>query len=48
MAASDSTTKNSKVTQWTMRILRKNDGKGTITDTEDGKNVKATKLMEFI
>ena len=28
--------------------MRKNDGKGTITDTEDGKDVKATKLMEFI
>ena len=48
MAASDSATKSSKVTQWTRRILRKNDGKGTITDTEDGKDVKATKLMEFI
>ena len=48
MAVSDSSTKSSKVTQWTRRILRKNDGKGTITDTEDGKDVKATKLMEFI
>ena len=48
MAVSDSSTKSSKVTQWTRRILRKNGGKGTITDTEDGKDVKATKLMEFI
>ena len=28
--------------------MRKKGGKGTITDTEDGKDVKATKLMEFI
>ena len=48
MAASDFSTKSSKVTEWTRRILRKNGGKGTITDTEDGKDVKATKLMEFI
>ena len=48
MTASDSSTKSNKVTQWTRRILRKNDGKGTITDTEDGKEVKATKLIEFI
>ena len=48
MAVSDSSTKSSKVTHWTRRILRKKDGKGTVTDTEDGKDVKATKLMEFI
>ena len=32
----------------TRRILRKRDGKGTVTDTEDGSDMKATKLMEFI
>ena len=36
------------MTQWTRRILRKKDGKGTVTDIEDGNDVKATKLMEFI
>ena len=36
------------MTQWTRRILRKKDGKGTVTDTEDGSDMKATKLMEFI
>ena len=36
------------MTQWTRRILRRKDGKGTVTDTEDGSDVKATKLMEFI
>ena len=36
------------MTQWTRRILRRKDGKGTVTDTEDGNDVKATKLMEFI
>ena len=48
MASSDSSSKSSKVTEWTRRILRKKGGKGTITDTEDGNDVKATKLMEFI
>ena len=28
--------------------MRKKDGKGIVTDTEDGKDVKVTKLMEFI
>ena len=28
--------------------MRKKDGKGTVTDTEDGNDVKATKLMEFM
>ena len=28
--------------------MRKKDGKGTVTDTEDGNDVKATKLMESI
>ena len=36
------------MTQWTRRILRRKDGKGTVTDTEDGSDVKATKLMAFI
>ena len=36
------------MTQWTRRILRRKDGKGTVTDTEDGSDVKATKLMESI
>ena len=36
------------MTQWTRRILRRKDGKGTVTDTEDGSDMKANKLMEFI
>ena len=36
------------MTQWTRRILRRRNGKGTVTDTEDGSDMKATKLMEFI
>ena len=36
------------MTQWTMRIFRRKDGKGTVTDTEDGSDVKGAKLMEFI
>ena len=36
------------MSQWTKRILRRKDGKGTITyGTEEG-DVKAPKLMEFI
>ena len=48
MSVSDSSTKSSKMTQWTRRILRRRNGKGTVTDTEDGSDMKATKLMEFI
>ena len=36
------------MTQWTRRILRRRNGKGTVTDTEEGSDMKATKLMEFI
>ena len=36
------------MTQWTRRILRRRNGKGTVTNTEEGSDVKATKLMEFI
>ena len=36
------------MTQWTRRILRRRNGKGTVTDTEDGSDMKATKLMDFI
>ena len=39
MATSDSSSKSSKVTEWTRRILRKKGGKGK----ENGKDVKATK-----
>ena len=35
------------MTQWTKKILRRRDGKGTVTNTEEGSDVKATKLMEF-
>ena len=30
------------------RILRRNNGKGTVTEADDNNEVKATKLMEFI
>ena len=30
------------------QLMRKKDGKWTVTDTEDGKDVKVTKLMDFI
>ena len=36
------------MTQWTKKILRRRDGKGTVTNAEEGTDVKATKLMEFI
>ena len=36
------------MTQWTRRILRRKNGKGTVTDADDSNDVKATKLMEFI
>ena len=36
------------MTQWTKKILRRKGGKGTVTNAEDEKDVKATKLMEFI
>ena len=36
------------MTQWTRRILRRKNGKGTVTDADDSNEVKATKLMEFI
>ena len=36
------------MTQWTRRILRRNNGKGTVTEADDNNEVKATKLMEFI
>ena len=31
-----------------LKDIEENNGRGTITDTEDGKDVKATKRMEFI
>ena len=34
--------------QWTKKILRRKNGQGTVTNTEEGSDVKATKLMEFI
>ena len=36
------------MTQWTKKILRWRDGKGTVTNAEEESDVKATKLMEFI
>ena len=36
------------MTQRTRRILRRNNGKGTVTEADDNNEVKATKLMEFI
>ena len=36
------------MTQWTKKILRRRDGKGTVTNAEEDSDVKATKLMEFI
>ena len=36
------------MTQWTKKILRRRDSKGTVTNAEEGSDVKATKLMEFI
>ena len=36
------------MTQWTKRILRRKNGKGTVTEADDNNEVKATKLMEFI
>ena len=36
------------MSQWTKRILRRKDGKGTITDATEEGDVKAPKLMEFI
>ena len=40
--------RTTKMTQWTKKILRRKGGKGTVTNAEDEKDVKATKLMEFI
>ena len=37
-----------KMPQWTKRILRRNGGKGTVTDAAEDTDVKAPKLMEFI
>ena len=36
------------MTQWTKKILRRRNGKGTVTNAEEGSDVKATKFMEFI
>ena len=36
------------MTQWKKRILRRKNGKGTVTVADDDNEVKATKLMEFI
>ena len=36
------------MTQWTRRIFRRKNGKGTVTEADDNNEVKATKLMEFI
>ena len=36
------------MTQWTKKIWRRRDGKGTVTNAEEDSDVKATKLMEFI
>ena len=36
------------MTQSTKKISRRKGGKGTVTNAEDEKDVKATKLMEFI
>ena len=36
------------MTQRARRILRRKNGKGTVTDADDSNDVKATKLMEFI
>ena len=36
------------MTHWTKKILRRKGGKGTVTNAQDEKDVKATKLMEFI
>ena len=36
------------MTLWRRGILRRKNGKGTVTDADDNNEVKATKLMEFI